>query len=234
MSEQMHQRLSELLSTLPVSVWGIGDIRGQHPVSREFPLALSLAVEIHPSFEEYSEDQYRQIGKEVAVKFERITAEVTSFLEKEGVAFQNGAVGGTNQETLTAAFPNKLAGVRAGLGWIGKSSLLVTYRHGPRVRLATFLLDADLPVAEPTTSSKCGSCTVCVDACLHGCIKGANWTPGIARDELIDAHRCNTERSARKSPDGKKRECGFCLLVCPRGEKTGKVTVPRKEKPVAA
>ena len=45
---------------------------------------------------------------------------------------------------LTGVFSHKLAAHLAGLGWIGKSALLITPEHGPRVRWGTVLTDAPL------------------------------------------------------------------------------------------
>ena len=44
--------------------------------------------------------------------------------------------------TLTTPLPHKTAAMRAGLGWIGKSALLITEEYGAAVRLATVLTDA--------------------------------------------------------------------------------------------
>jgi epoxyqueuosine reductase QueG len=124
-----------------------------------------------------------------------------------------------------ATFPHKLAATRAGLGWIGKSSLLVTPRHGPRLNLATLLIDVDLPCGDPVTTSKCGECVDCVDACLYHCILGVNWHPGMPRDDLLDAHLCSAKREAFRSAIGHKHECGLCLLACPFGKEIGSKTM---------
>ncbi len=120
-------------------------------------------------------------------------------------------------------FPHKLAAIRAGLGWIGKNSLLITKKYGPRVRLATLLVDYDLPYNEPVTTSQCGECKICAEACPYDCINNVNWYPGILRKELFDAHLCSSKREAFRSSIGHKHECGLCLLACPFGNGTGKI-----------
>ncbi|HEX6140183.1 MAG TPA: tRNA epoxyqueuosine(34) reductase QueG [Candidatus Limnocylindria bacterium] len=70
---------------------------------------------------------------------------------------------------------------RAGLGWIGKNTNLLTHhRSGSWVFLGTILSSAALPRSEPVRTS-CGSCT----RCLGGCPTGALIGPGA-----IDARRC--------------------------------------------
>jgi len=46
-------------------------------------------------------------------------------------------IGELNKKTLTTSLPHKTVATRAGLGWIGKSALLITERYGAAVRLAT-------------------------------------------------------------------------------------------------
>jgi len=60
--------------------------------------------------------------------------------------------------------PHKTVAVCAGVGWIGKSSLLVHKQYGSMLRLSSILTDAPLMCAEPI-SSHCGDCTACVTAC---------------------------------------------------------------------
>ena len=70
---------------------------------------------------------------------------------------------------------------RAGLGWIGKNTNLLTHaRSGSWVFIGAILSSAELPIDEPIRSS-CGSCT----RCLAGCPTGALVAP-----QTIDARRC--------------------------------------------
>jgi epoxyqueuosine reductase len=70
---------------------------------------------------------------------------------------------------------------RAGLGWIGKNTNLLTHRPaGSWVFLGALLSSAELAQGEPIRTN-CGSCT----RCLTGCPTGALVGPGV-----IDARRC--------------------------------------------
>ncbi|MBN2046138.1 MAG: tRNA epoxyqueuosine(34) reductase QueG [Anaerolineales bacterium] len=71
---------------------------------------------------------------------------------------------------------------RAGLGWIGKNSMLISPDGGGSYfLLAEILLGIALPPDTPFAADHCGSCTRCLDACPTGCI-----LPG----RTLDANRC--------------------------------------------
>jgi epoxyqueuosine reductase len=192
-SNRAFEALTDLLSSLSISSWGIANISGLHPLSAEYPMALSVLVSYAPAFEIYSEEEYHHLLEATAVQTEAATSTISDLLQSSGIRHCRIPQGGQDPETLLAKFPHKLAAVRAGLGWIGKTSLLITPQYGPRVTLATLLIDSDLPGGEPITESKCGKCMICVEACPYGCIKGVNWYPGVLRNELFDAHLCRVE-----------------------------------------
>jgi epoxyqueuosine reductase QueG len=227
MSNRIFDALSDLLSSLAISAWGVADILGLHSLSAEYSRALSILVSYTPTFQIYSEEEYHHLLEKIGVQTDAATSAISDFFKSVGVRHYRIPQGGQDPETLLAKFPHKLAAVRAGLGWIGKSSLLITPQSGPRIRLATLLIDFDLPCGEPVTASKCGGCMICVEACPYDCIKGINWYPGILRNDLLDAHLCSSEREAYRSTIGHKHECGLCLLACPFGNGTGKITIEK-------
>ena len=205
----------EALGSLPFTKWGIGDISGLHPLSEEYPKAISLLL-AYPPFPHYDERAFDSLLNQTLEEMHGHREALESVLRDIGINYLV-ASWPVDVETLTAGFPNKLAATRAGLGWIGKNCLLVTEEYGPRVRLATILIDADVPCAVPITESRCGDCRVCVDACPYGCLTGADWVPGMSRDEIFDAFHCWTERNRFTESVGYRDSCGHCLLSCPRG-----------------
>jgi epoxyqueuosine reductase QueG len=128
-----------------------------------------------------------------------------------------GIVTDIRMKTLSAQISHKMIATRAGLGWVGKSDLLVTRHFGSAVRIITVLTDAALPGGEPINDSGCGDCHACVDACPARAITGTTWYPGISRESLVDVQKCmDTGRALTSAAFGEAVSiCGVCIAACP-------------------
>ncbi len=131
-----------------------------------------------------------------------------------------------SMKTLSAQISHKMIATRAGLGWVGKSDLLVTRNFGSAVRIITVLTDAVLPAGEPVNDSGCGDCHACADACPAQAITGETWYPGISRESLVDVQKCmDTARVLTSATFGEAVSiCGVCIAVCPWTRKILKQT----------
>jgi epoxyqueuosine reductase len=106
------------------------------------------------------------------------------------------------------------AAARAGVGFYGKNTLLITRRYGSWVVLGTLVTSAELEPTQPLDLD-CGSCRLCIDAC-----------PTNALDEpgTLDATRCLSywTQTANEIPEPYREElganvygCDICQDVCP-------------------
>lgn len=117
---------------------------------------------------------------------------------------------------LRGLISHKMVATRAGLGWIGKSALLITEKYGPRMRFVSVLTDAPIRASKPISESRCGDCMLCVKVCPARALKGQNWTLNAKREDLMEVSLCHEVTSRNKEIFGEKI-CGMCISVCPFG-----------------
>ncbi len=80
----------------------------------------------------------------------------------------------------TGPVMEKAFAVKAGLGWMGKNSLIISPDEGSWLLLGIILLDTELEPDIPSADS-CGECTMCIEACPTG---------AIVAPYVVDARRC--------------------------------------------
>jgi epoxyqueuosine reductase QueG len=170
---------------------------------------------------------YRKVNLELT---ERIN-ELSGFLDKRGIenlpikpTLMDEELDSNYLKTLRTPFSHKMAATRAGIGWIGKTALLVTKEYGPRVRLATVLLNCEsIEIGERKAKdkSRCGKCIECVEQCPAQAANGVSWDIHTDRDVFFDAFKCREKcrELSRKNLNENISICGICISVCPIGIK---------------
>lgn len=136
----------------------------------------------------------------------------------------------------TAPVMDKAWAVRAGLGWLGKHSNVITKEYGSWVFLGEILINLKLEYDTETVADHCGTCRLCLDACP---------TEAIVAPYLVDSRRCLSYATIElRSPElpneisedlnGWFYGCDICQDVCPwnRFEKptTEKRFAPRERE----
>ena len=216
---EIFERITDIIQTYYGVLYGIADISNSS-YSDQYKCAVILAV-AHKNIiflENYSEESFEEVICTARKQVDNIIKDLSNFLDSYNITYYVPPVAQSNEETLVAPFSFKYAAVKAGLGWIGKNGVLITKEFGPRVRLSAILVNYDLPIVSLIPKSLCAEdCFLCVNACPHKALKGAQWNINTLRDELIDYKLCNNKRSLYIKNHGRKHACGYCMAACPIG-----------------
>lgn len=216
----LKDELFSVLSQSGAQLMGVGNLAGIVPDG--LTVGVSVAVPVPPHIVRQLQsaptvEYYRQYF-ELNARLNAIVEAGARFLRDCGYrAVANTTDAVKKDENWCTPLPHKTVATRAGIGWIGKSCLLVTPQYGSAVRLSSIVTDAPLPFDKPIDASRCGDCTVCVDSCPAGALKGALWEVGMPREQLLDRFACKeTQIERMERATGIKTDlCGKCFAVCP-------------------
>ena len=230
-------KLNEIATFYGADFFGVADlslakeeiVRQGGPAIAAYPLAISVGIrlldiivdQLPQRAERAVAISYRQHCYElINQRLDLLTSHVSSLLQREGWrALPIPASKRVDNERICAAFSHKLAAHLAGLGWIGKSCLLVTPQVGPRVRWATILTDAPMQITGQPVDEQCGNCTDCVDICPVHAFTGMSFRVEEPREARYTAAKCDRYFTVLKDKDAETAVCGLCLYVCPYGKK---------------
>jgi len=235
MTPEPDTHISSLAFSLGADYFGIADLsfaddfvgkQGGERISR-YPYAVAIGfrilddlVDLLPDGDHEGAVLYRHNSYDVVNQMLDMTAvRLADELVRAGHrAFPVPASKRTDDKEIRSIFSHKLAASLAGLGWVGKSCLLITPDHGPRVRWVSILTDAPLTPTGRPMRPRCGECRKCVDICPVKAFTGRDFSPDEPRESRYDAAAC--DRYFREMERAKGvAVCGLCLYVCPYGQK---------------
>ena len=234
-SMALEDQIRQILQQEGVDFFGVADLspareevaRQGGPAIAGYPRAISLGIRL---FDEIVDTLPERDNRAAAISYRthcydvingrlnEVASKVAGAVQRAGFkAYPVPASDRVDSERICAVFSHKLAAHLAGLGWIGKSCLLVTPEAGPRVRFVTVLTDAPLTAGTPM-DPQCGDCSECVDACPISAYTGRLFREDEPREARYDARKCDAYFKAMEK-EGRPVVCGLCLYACPHGRR---------------
>lgn len=113
--------------------------------------------------------------------------------------------------------PMKPAAAKAGLGWQGKCSLLISPKYGSFQALGGIVTDADLAEVYPKEAAHCGNCTACIESCPANAIEQHGLNRSKCLSNLLEED--NMPETITEMQDNYFFECDICQEACPWNKK---------------
>lgn len=167
-------------------------------------------------FESPSPDEYGRISRLVLSGFYANVnipiIPIVKYLRSEG--FKAMMVDGSSDNE---SIPLKGSAVKAGMGWIGKNSLVISEQCGSLQAFGAILTDTDLAETYSLSANRCGNCTRCMDVCP---VKALKTPMQLTRTECLSYVFDGGEYSGAISLDSVDSksyffECDICQNACP-------------------
>lgn len=190
-----------------------------------YTFAISIAKHIDADIINAISDsptlEYAQHYRSVNAALDKITSDLVQFIIDKGFnAMAIAASHIVDENNLMGNISHKAVARMAGIGWQGKSLLIISPEFGPRIRLATVLTDMPL-VPDRPVKNRCGKCEECTKACPAAAIKNIS-TDGRyeSREDALHFSRCAEKTKQFKALPGIGAQiCGMCIKACPFGKK---------------
>jgi len=191
------------------------------PYAYAVSVAMRLDNEIINRITDHPTPEYAEHYRGINSALDSLTSGLSRWIQGHGYqAHPIRASHITDEKNLLGNISHKAVARMAGIGWQGKSLLIINPECGPRIRLATVLTDMPLEPDAPL-KNRCGRCAECAKACPSSAIKIVSTESHYSdREEALHFSNCagkTLEFSAL--PGIGARICGVCVMACPFGRK---------------
>ncbi|MCK9152560.1 4Fe-4S double cluster binding domain-containing protein [Methanobacterium alcaliphilum] len=231
----LYEEIKEIAEGDGVEFIGVADLSpaksfiqeyAQHLLD-EYPKAITLGIRLLDDVvdqlpnrkERFAAVNYMNTYEVTNQRLDLLSYKISDLLQKKGFkVLPIPASERCDDEKIAAVFSHKLAAHLAGIGWIGKSCLLISPEAGPRARWITVLTNAPLDSTGTPMENSCGDCNRCVDICPVNAFSGKEFNAKEPREVRYDAYKCEKYFEELESA-GQMPVCGLCINVCPHGKK---------------
>ncbi|MDP2301374.1 MAG: hypothetical protein Q8N03_02980 [Ignavibacteria bacterium] len=165
---------------------------------QQYPYAIIVGAQ-------YGKISKKASGDETAIYLEKIAYDIMEYLEERHyqylVIHPEDEFDSENRMGLLSL---KILAKQAGLGWQGRSLLIISPKYGPIHRLIAILTNMKLNPDEPI-KNLCRDCRVCIDKCPKNSLKLCQFDDHPnSREEVLDIKTCLGDNG-----------CMICILKCP-------------------
>jgi epoxyqueuosine reductase QueG len=218
-AEDNYRALKEIAYREGMALFGVAnlqDVESEYftveDLVRDLRFAISLGYRLSDKVVEGISDRptrrYFYHYRHVNLLLDQTALKLASYIQAHGFsALPIPASVITDWKEIRGEISHKALAYHAGLGWIGRSTLLVNPWFGSRIRLVSILTNIPLPIDKPIRFG-CGDCMECVKACPCSAIG--------EQSRGFDVGKCleKLREFARLQSFGTQYICGICLRVC--------------------
>jgi len=217
LSEKNYNELKDFANKNGMALFGVAKLEGIknlfhqsiREVANSFNYSISIGYRLSDAVLETIEDEpsliYKHHYKTVNWILDQTAERISNIIQGKGKrALAIPASQTVDWELQVGHLPHIIVAREAGLGWIGRSGLLVNPIHGARVRYATILTDLPL-ISDSPVEGNCGECQKCIEVCPAAAIT----------IKSFDKQKClsKLKQFATKKGIG-QYICGVCVKVC--------------------
>lgn len=203
------ENLRKDIEKLEIDIYGIADMHLVMEMETGLPTDLKKFINMFP-YAIVLGAQYGKLGKkasggERAMFLENAAFSIMEYIENKGyrqlIIHTEDEFDPINRLGFMSL---KVLAKTAGLGWQGRSLLIISPEYGPLHRLIAILTDLPLQV-NLTIKNECGTCQKCIEACPKNALTFVNFNDHPSRrEDVLNIKECLGDKG-----------CLACILPCP-------------------
>ncbi|NVM19326.1 MAG: epoxyqueuosine reductase [Candidatus Lokiarchaeota archaeon] len=203
------ENLKKHIKKLGVDIYGIADMQLLKKIETGLPTDMNDFIKMFP-YAIVLGAQYGKLGKKAsggktAFFLEEVAFSIMEYLEERGYRQLIIHTEDEFDPIRRLGFMSlKILAKTAGLGWQGRSLLIISREYGPLHRLIAILTDLPLQTNQ-IIENECGTCRICIDSCPKNALTFVNFNDHPSRrEDVLNINSCLGDNG-----------CMACILPCP-------------------